>query len=148
MSCSSRRHDHVSNLVCKKRNLSILCGICSDHVWPQGNSISTHPIFLELDIFTSQNFFIFAPFIGIIEIWELWKFQLLVVSEISLFKNLDKIPYGDQNLPFWIYVFFNNFRVKGSIKLKFGTGKFFGMRSPKLTLRIHKNKRVFSYFTF
>ena len=34
------------------------------------------------------------------------------------------------------------------MKLKFGTGKFFGIRSPKITLRIHKNKPVFSYFTF
>ena len=34
------------------------------------------------------------------------------------------------------------------MKLKFGTGKLFGMRSPTITLRIHKNKPGFSYFTF
>ena len=32
--------------------------------------------------------------------------------------------------------------------MKFGTGKFFEMRVPKIILRIHKNKSVLSYFTF
>ena len=67
---------------------------------------------------------------------------------ISLFENLGKIPYLQQNLPFWIYVFFNNFWSKGPIKLKFGTSTFFGLRSPKITLRIHKNKPVVSHFKF
>ena len=43
---------------------------------------------------------------------------------------------------------FKNFWSKGPIKLNFGTGKSFGMWSPKITLTIHKNKPVFSYFTF
>ena len=71
-----------------------------------------------------------------------------MIPEISLIENLGKIPYWDQNLPFRISAFFNNFWSKGPIKLKFGTGKFFGMRTLKITLRIHKNKPVFSYFTF
>ena len=46
-----------------------------------------------------------------------------------------------------MYAFFNNSWLKEPIKLKFGTGKFFGMRSPKILIRMHKNKPVFSYFT-
>ena len=46
-----------------------------------------------------KNFFIFAPFVGIIEIWKLWKFQLLTPSgfwDIAIWK-FGKIPYGDKN---------------------------------------------------
>ena len=35
---------------------------------PKGNSLSNHPVFLELGTLTSQNFFIFALFVGIIKI--------------------------------------------------------------------------------
>ena len=70
------------------------------------------------------------------------------LAEIWLFENLGKISYRDQNAPFSIYASFNNVWSKGPIKLKFGTGRFFGMRSPKITLRIHKNKPVSCYFTF
>ena len=56
-----------------------------------------------------------------------------VVREILLFENLGKTPCQDENMPFWIYTFFDNFWSKGPIKLTFGTGKFFGMRSPKIT---------------
>ena len=41
------------------------------------NSISNRP---KNDTLTSKNFFIFAPFVGIIEIWKLWKIQLLTPS--------------------------------------------------------------------
>ena len=34
----------------------------------KGNSVSNHPIFVELHTLISQNFFIFAPFVGIIQI--------------------------------------------------------------------------------
>ena len=79
-----------------------------------------------------QFFFIFAPFVDIIEIWKLWIFQLLTPSGswvITIWKFEQNTL--DPNPPFWIYAFFNNFWSKGPIKLKFGTGKFFGMRSPK-----------------
>ena len=76
----------------------------------QGNSISNHPFFLELDTLP------------------------LIVS--SFLHHL-------QNPPFWIC--FNNFWSKEPIKLKFDAGKFFGMRSPKITLRLHKHKPVFSH---
>ena len=105
-----------------------------------GNSISNHP---GHDTLTSQNIFSFAPFAGIIEIWELWKLQLLTSSgscDIAIWKIVQNTLSGPK--------FSSNFWSKGAIKLKFGKGKFFGMRSSKTILRIHKNKPVFSYFTF
>ena len=93
----------------------------------------------KLHTLNSQNFLI---------LWELWKFQLLTPRgswDIAIWKFGQNTSSGPK---FAIYAFFNNFWSKGPIKLKFGTGMFFGMRSPKITLRIHKNKPVFSYFTF
>ena len=111
---------------------------------PTDNSISNHPGY---DTYLSE-FFIFAPFVGIIEIWKLWKFQLLTPSGFwdHYLKIWQNTLRGQKS--FWIYTFFNNPWSKEPIKLKFGTSKFFGMRSPKITLRIHKNKPEFSYFTF
>ena len=85
------RHDDISRQApCRKDVVSMKGnGSCTKYqtrhltssfnkvfaLFQEGNSVSNHPIFLELHTLISQNFFIFAPFLGIIQIWELWKFS-------------------------------------------------------------------------
>ena len=78
------RHDYISRQApCGKDVVSVKeNGSCTKYqtrhltssvnkvfaLFQEGNAISNHPIFLELHTLISQNFSIFAPFVGIVQI--------------------------------------------------------------------------------
>ena len=64
---------------------------------------------------------------------KIWAKYLIRIKICHFEFTLSLITSGLKDLSSWNLVY---------------TGKFFTMRSPKITLRIHKNKPVFSYFTF
>ena len=53
-----------------------------------GNSMSNHPIFLDVDTLTSQIVFIFSLFVDNVEMVNPWKFQ-------------PSFPYGSNVIEIW-----------------------------------------------
>ena len=115
-----------------------------------GNSMSNHPIFLDVDTLTSQILFIFSLFLDNVEMNNPWKFK-------------SSTPYSSKFIEIWKfdrngcsgvkstilnYVFCNNFCSSHPFFLKFGMGKFFGVRNPKITLKRLKDKPVLRHLRF
>ena len=124
-----------------------LWNICNCQV---GNSMPNHLIFLDVDTLTSQILFISFTICR-----PCWNDQSL---KISVLNSLWFQSYWDLKMwPKWVFrdkihyfefVFCNNYCSSHPFILKFGTGKFFEVRNPKITLRRLKNKPILRYLRF
>ena len=88
-----------------------------------GNSISNHPIFLDVDTLTCHILFIFSLFVDNFEMISPSKFQ---PSTPLRFENLTEMGVLGKNPPFWICVFCNNYCPSHPFILKFGMVSFLG----------------------
>ena len=113
---------------------------------PKGNSKSNYPIFLDVDILTSQMLFIFSLFVDNVEMINPWEFETSSPSDSKVFE----IWKFDRNgcFGFWIFIFCNKYCSSHPFILKFGMGELFGVRNPKITLWRLKNKPVLRYVRF
>ena len=116
-----------------------------------GNSMSNHPIFLDVDTLTSQILLIFSLFVDNVEMINPWKFQPLT-------PNGSKVYWDFKIQPKWVfpgktYHFEFTFSVITIVliilsSLNLVWVSFFGVRNPKITLKRLKNKRVLRYLRF
>ena len=112
--------------------------------------MSNYPIFLDVDTFTSQILFIFSIFVDNVEMINPWKFQSLTVygSKITEIWKFDRNVCSGVKSAILNLRFCNNYCSSHPFILKFGMGKFFGVRNPKITLRRLKNKAALRYLRF
>ena len=98
-----------------------------------GNSMSNNTIFLDVDTLTSQILIIFSPFVDNVEIINSWKFQPQTPysSKVNKIWKFDTNGCSGVKSAILNLLFCNNYCSSHPFILKFGMGKFFGVRNPK-----------------
>ena len=112
--------------------------------------MSNRPIFLDVDTLTSQTLFIFSLFLDNVEMINPWRLQPSTSYGFKVIEiwKFDRNGCSGVKSAILDYVFCNNYCSSHPFILKFGMGKFLGVRNPKITLRRLKGKPVLRYLRF